>query len=84
MKKAILGSVALCVFAAIMLATSVLGSDLDGRVEGEVPALFEIFKQLHANPELSYQEVDTANYVAKELRRLGTATPPSPLATWGW
>lgn len=71
MKRAILSSVGLCAFAAVTLATSVLGSGLDARVEGEVPALFEIFKQLHANPELSYQEVDTAKYVAKELRRLG-------------
>lgn len=71
MKRAILSSVGLCAFAAVTLATSVLGSGLDARVEGEVPALFEIFKQLHANPELSYQEVDTAKYVAIELRRLG-------------
>lgn len=46
---------------------------LEDQVTAEVPELFEIYKHLHANPELSYQEVSTAAYVAAELQRLGFA-----------
>jgi hippurate hydrolase len=46
-------------------------SDLEDRVEREVPSLLEIYEHLHANPELSYQEDETARYLALELRRLG-------------
>jgi len=70
MKRAHLVAV-LSVVALTGLTTSSFGSDLEDEVEGEVPSLFEIFKYLHANPELSYQEDDTAKYVAEELRRLG-------------
>lgn len=41
------------------------------RVEAEYPALFDIYKNLHANPELSFMEVKTAALVAGELRALG-------------
>ena len=70
MKRTHLVSV-LYVLALTGLATSSFGSGLEDEVDGEVPSLFEIFKYLHANPELSYQEDDTARYVAEELRRLG-------------
>lgn len=45
--------------------------DLEERVSGELPSLLEVYKHLHANPELSYQENETAKFVADELRRLG-------------
>lgn len=41
------------------------------RVEAEYPSLFDIYKNLHANPELSFMEVKTAAFVAGELRALG-------------
>jgi len=41
------------------------------RVDAEFPALEAIFHRLHANPELSFQEFETAALVAKELRALG-------------
>ena len=69
MKKTDLVSV--IVFAFVASVTPSLGSELEKQVEEEVPSLFELFKHLHANPELSYQEDDTAQYVAAELSRLG-------------
>jgi amidohydrolase len=41
------------------------------RVNAEYPSLEAIYKQLHANPELSFMETQTAALVAKELRALG-------------
>jgi hippurate hydrolase len=41
------------------------------RVEAEYPSLFDIYKKLHAQPELFFMEVKTAALVAGELRALG-------------
>ena len=41
--------------------------------ERQLPALTETYKHLHENPELSKHEVQTAAYVAGELRKLGYA-----------
>ena len=41
------------------------------RVDAEFASLEAIFHRLHANPELSFQEVETAALVAKELRAAG-------------
>ena len=46
-------------------------SRVGAAVERELPALVATYKHLHANPELSHQEVKTAALVAKELRALG-------------
>jgi amidohydrolase len=56
---------------ALVAAALCAESGLEQQVQSEVPQLFEMFEHLHANPELSYQEVETAKYVAAELRRLG-------------
>jgi hippurate hydrolase len=37
----------------------------------ELPGLETLYKQLHANPELAYEEVQTSARMAKELQRLG-------------
>src|SRR3954464_6199323 len=39
-------------------------------------------RHLHANPELSYQEFNTAKYVAEQLRDMGI-TPQEGIATTG-
>jgi len=44
---------------------------VDGIVERELPKLLETYKYLHLNPEISYQEQRTSEFVAKELRNLG-------------
>ena len=41
------------------------------KVAAEYPSLRGIYEHLHANPELSFMEVNTAALVAKELRALG-------------
>src|SRR5262249_13259905 len=37
----------------------------------EYPNLFELYRQLHAHPELSFQEEQTAVRLAQELRQVG-------------
>jgi hippurate hydrolase len=44
---------------------------LDDAVAPEVESLVAIYQRLHQHPELSYQEKETAAFVAAELRRLG-------------
>jgi len=41
------------------------------RVAQECPSLFELYKHLHAHPELSFQETQSAARVAEELRKAG-------------
>jgi len=41
------------------------------KIAAEYPQLEAIYKRLHANPELSFMETNTAALVAKELRALG-------------
>ena len=41
------------------------------QVNTEYPSLFELYKHLHANPELSFQEKKTSARLAEELKRAG-------------
>ncbi len=60
-------------FASVPLAaqTPSSASDLQRSSERQLPALTEIYKHLHRNPELSHHEAQTSAYVAAELRKLG-------------
>jgi metal-dependent amidase/aminoacylase/carboxypeptidase family protein len=40
-------------------------------VAKDMPSLMELYRDLHANPELSFQELKTAAKLATEARRLG-------------
>jgi amidohydrolase len=51
--------------------TACAQSDLDARVGKELDSLLVIYKQLHANPELSTLEEQTSAVVARELRAAG-------------
>ena len=44
---------------------------LNDAITADMPSLMEIYRDLHANPELSGEEVRTAAKLAKEARRLG-------------
>jgi amidohydrolase len=44
---------------------------IDARVEAELPELLEIYRHLHAHPELSLEEEETAAFVAKFLGKAG-------------
>jgi hippurate hydrolase len=52
-------------------ATPELRDVVAAKVAAEYASLEAIYKQLHANPELSFMETNTAALVAKELRALG-------------
>jgi hippurate hydrolase len=66
---------ALCVLAAaaLPLASQAPSSsaDIAQSAERQLPALTETYKHLHEDPELSGHEVQTAAFVAGELRKLG-------------
>jgi hippurate hydrolase len=46
-------------------------ADLAASAGKQLPALTEVYKHLHENPELSGHEVQTAAYMAGELKKLG-------------
>ncbi len=76
------------IFAAVLTSFVFLVDDLraDGSfpadtakkvaalVDRDEPRLIELFKHLHANPELGFQEVKTAALVAQELKQHGYET----------
>ena len=62
----------------VLLATALprasgpeLQQRVKGRVVAELPSLRTLYEHLHAHPELSFMEVNTAALLAKELRALG-------------
>jgi hippurate hydrolase len=46
-------------------------SDLAQSAQNQLPALTEVYKHLHTNPELSRHEEHTSAFLAAELRKLG-------------
>lgn len=55
-----------------MLAAGPASADeLRDAVAADLPALVELYKDLHAHPELSFQEVETAGKLATRARALG-------------
>ena len=55
-----------------MLAAGPASADeLRDAVAADLPALVELYKDLHAHPELSFQEVETAGKLAARARTLG-------------
>ncbi len=57
--------------AAAVLASPAPAATLSEAVRGDMPALMAVYKDLHANPELSMQEVRTPAKLAAEARKLG-------------
>jgi len=49
------------------------GQAVDTLVDGVLPELLEVYRDLHAHPELSFQEVRTAATLAARMRALGFA-----------
>ncbi|EAQ30009.1 amidohydrolase family protein [Erythrobacter sp. NAP1] len=57
---------------ALAEAHAEAGADeLRAAVMEDMPGLFELYKDLHANPELSFQEFETAAKLAERARALG-------------
>jgi len=57
--------------AALALAAPAAAQTLGGEVQKQMPSLMAIYKDLHANPELSFMEVRSAGILAAEARKLG-------------
>ena len=56
---------------AILLATALHAQNLTTQINTQLPNLIEIYKDLHAHPELSHQESRTSVLLATELRKAG-------------
>src|ERR671917_566143 len=57
--------------AAMTLPTASLAASLSDAVRADMPSLMALYRDLHANPELSMQEVKTPAKLAPELKKLG-------------
>src|SRR3569833_3185497 len=60
-------------FLLLSAAVSLPAQDLKTIVDGQIPSLVAIYKDLHTHPELSHQEAHTSALVAEELRNAGYA-----------
>jgi amidohydrolase len=57
----------------VLFASTDINERISARIDAEYPSLDVIYRQVHANPELSLMEVKTSALVAKELRAAGLA-----------
>ena len=75
--KRVVLAACICWFSSLIDAAGLgqsSGSDrswIPPQVDREYPGLFQLYKHLHANPEISFQEVQTAHRIAQELRDSG-------------
>jgi len=58
-------------FASALWVSPALANDLREDLQADMPQLMELYRDLHANPELSFQEFETAAKLAKRMRSLG-------------
>jgi hippurate hydrolase len=59
--------------AAMALPTASIAAPLSDAVRADMPSLMALYRDLHANPELSMQESRTPAKLAPEFRKLGFA-----------
>jgi amidohydrolase len=64
-------SIALLFLLSIWTGVFAQNDVLDEQVANDESRLIDLFKKLHANPELSMQEVETSAIIAKELKEQG-------------
>lgn len=57
--------------ALVLSAPAIAQDDLRAALADDMPGLMELYRDLHANPELSFQEVETARKLAARMRELG-------------
>lgn len=69
--KLAVNTVALSLGALYLSPAFAQNAELNRLVAADEPRLLDIFKKLHANPELSMQETETAALIAKELKAQG-------------
>jgi amidohydrolase len=71
MRKAWLGFLVVAVAIAAAALPLRAQSDLDKKIDSNMPQLVRTYQQIHAHPELSTQEKDTSALIADTLRKLG-------------
>src|SRR5438876_9513082 len=59
-----------------------LKSAIERSVESDYPKLDALYKDIHAHPELAFQEVKTAARLAAEMRALGFEVTENDSKTW--
>ena len=59
--------------SAVALSAPVAAADVGSSVKADLPSLIAIYRDLHAHPELSMQEMRSPAILAAEARRLGFA-----------
>ena len=57
--------------ALALIAVPAQADELRDALADDMPGLVELYRDLHANPELSFQEVETAKKLAARARALG-------------
>jgi amidohydrolase len=57
--------------AAMLIAGPVAADPLETAVKADLPELVSIYRDLHANPELGFQETRSAGLLAAEVKKLG-------------
>src|SRR4051794_26084388 len=57
--------------AAMTASTPAAAASLSDSIRADMPMLMTLYRDLHANPELSMQEVRTPAKLAPEMRKLG-------------
>ena len=61
----------LLLLAAAAMTTPATSMALSDAIHADMPQLLSLYRDLHANPELSMQEVRTPTKLAAEMRKLG-------------
>ena len=56
---------------AIVVASPAQADDLRADLQADMPELMELYRDLHANPELSFEEHETAAKLAQRMKALG-------------
>ena len=60
--------------AVLMASTTAPAATLSDAIRADMPQLMTLYRDLHANPELSMQEVKTPAKLAEQMRKLGFET----------
>ena len=68
---AVLALSALQALPALAQSSAPSKTEIAGRINGMYPWLDAVYKDLHAHPEIAFQEVRTAGKLAGEMRKLG-------------
>lgn len=71
MKKTLVAALLISMVSFASVKALAEASDLTEAVASDYPYLFSLYKHLHANPELSFKEVETARRIGDELELAG-------------